>query len=360
MVYQVQADDSSLMDAHFDLAGNNIIFHSRGGNKGKNARNADYSRALRLLLERLAKAGTPVQCAWVDSRPVQAIPLDKRTILEPGESQGPAEELVSLMASRMQAIGRRPNSKSSRGNSTKRICLQLSADVVGSGLLKVLKAVPSDKDFSSEERLPASDLKKVTAEHLWMAVKRLEGGFKNHRFAESTDFDVVLESGTRIPPKAVFGLAATEALGFDVKPKHFTGGLNSPCFRALERAGYQIVLKEGKDMPSRSTPEGADREWVEGTPRIRKHLCRERSAGLSEAKKAEFRRTHQGKLFCQKCQEDPVEKYGSDDAEACIEVHHSKVLVSKMEDDHVTKLADLECLCANCHRIEHRRLRLAT
>lgn len=51
MAYQIQADDGSLLDAHIDVDGNCIVFHSRGGSKGKNPTNMDYSRALRLLME---------------------------------------------------------------------------------------------------------------------------------------------------------------------------------------------------------------------------------------------------------------------------------------------------------------------
>jgi 5-methylcytosine-specific restriction protein A len=64
-----------------------------------------------------------------------------------------------------------------------------------------------------------------------------------HAYGESTDFDLVTSDGRRLPPKAVFGLAATEALGFPVLPKHFTGGINTPSFRALEAAGFAIVPK---------------------------------------------------------------------------------------------------------------------
>jgi 5-methylcytosine-specific restriction protein A len=35
------------------------------------------------------------------------------------------------------------------------------------------------------------------------------------------------------------------------------------------------------------------------------------------------------------------------------------VHVEQMAEVHQTKLDDLQCLCANCHRIEHRLLKLA-
>ncbi len=48
----------------------------------------------------------------------------------------------------------------------------------------------------------------------------------------------------------MFGLAATEALGFTVQPRHFSGGLGTICFLALERAGYSVVPKGTDRTPA--------------------------------------------------------------------------------------------------------------
>jgi hypothetical protein len=357
LAYQVLGEDGAPLDAHFDIDGPTIIFHSRGGTKGKDARNVDYTRALRLLLQRLADAGHVVQRAWVDSNRVQSIPIDQRVILDAADSALSPEEKVSRMGSRMQAIGRDAGSQSDHGNATKRIRLRVAGDVPASNLVSVLCAVPTDRNFRSTERLPATELEKVTAEHVFAAVEELRSG-ATHSFGSSIDYDVLLEDGTRLPPKAVFGIAASKALGFEVGPRHFTAGLGSPCFRILESAGYEIVAKGGSSaIPTE--PIETDAEWREGTPRLRTHLRRERSASLREAKKAEFRRTHGGRLFCERCGEDPVEKYGTTDAEACIEVHHARVQVADMSEGHATRLEDLQCLCANCHRLTHREMKNA-
>lgn len=355
MAYQLKAEDGTLLDAHFDLEGDSIVFHSRGGGRGSGALNPDYTAALRLLLERLQLAGEPVQRVWVDSGPAQKLPIEDRAILAPHEANEPAANLVKLLARRMQLVDKAPESKG--GNATKRIRLELTAGTGVTRLLHLLQAAYARKDLRSQERLPAVDLLMVTGEDLWRAVQRLEAGLKDHGFGESTDFDVLLANGLRLPPKAVFGLAASEALGIKVEPRHFSAGKGTLCFRVLTEAGYQIVSKASMEGAPQLAPEEADREWIEGTPRLRKHLRRERAAGLREAKKAEFRRLHGGKLFCERCREDLVSKYGSDDADACIEVHHSKTMVSEMQDSHATKLEDLQCLCANCHRLEHRRLK---
>jgi hypothetical protein len=212
-------------------------------------------------------------------------------------------------------------------------------------------------DNGSTRRLPAETLGSVTAEHIWNAIKKLgEPGF-NHGYGPSTDFDLVTEDGERFPPKAVFGLAATEALGFDVLPKHFLGGRGTACFRILENAGYTIVPKDEDIHPIELPVSQDDRLWTEGEPRLVAHLRRERASGLAQAKRNWFVRTH-GRLFCERCGLDPVVTYSGVHRNACIEVHHNVVSVADMIKGHDTKLDDLQCLCANCHRVVHRLLKL--
>jgi predicted HNH restriction endonuclease len=45
-------------------------------------------------------------------------------------------------------------------------------------------------------------------------------------------------------------------------------------------------------------------------------------------------------------------------AEACLEVHHSRVAVADMEQGHETALEDTQLLCANCHRLVHREMKV--
>ena len=47
MRYQVSNSAGEPIDAHFEVEGSEIVFHSRGGTKGsKNARNTDYREGL--------------------------------------------------------------------------------------------------------------------------------------------------------------------------------------------------------------------------------------------------------------------------------------------------------------------------
>lgn len=205
--------------------------------------------------------------------------------------------------------------------------------------------------------LPVEELRKVTADYIWKAVQGLLAGVQAEDFGASVDYDLLVEDGARLAPKQVFGLAASDALGFSVKPFHFTAGANTVCFQLLEDAGYRIVPKDSDPVPIDVPAEQEQREWAEGSPRLVSHFRRERAAGLANAKKAEFRKQH-GRLFCEGCKFEPFETYGVY-AEACIEVHHNAVRIADMNPGQKTTLDDLQCLCANCHRVLHRQLAVA-
>ncbi len=175
----------------------------------------------------------------------------------------------------------------------------------------------------SDGCLPAELLEAVTAEHLFVAGQMLSAGYADHEFGEHTDYEVIFQ-GTRLKPKALFGVAASRALGFRVLAGHFHGGLGTKCFRTIEGAGYEIV-RLGAAAPSRRprlTDE--DRRWAEGDRRLVAHLYRERARGLAGAKKAQFLSDH-GRLFCERCELDPVAHFEDSAGEAVIEVHHHAI-----------------------------------
>ncbi len=214
-------------------------------------------------------------------------------------------------------------------------------------------------DSRSLERLPAELLKQATPDLIFISVASLLDGAP-HGFGESTDYDLITDEGMRLPPKAVFGHALSLALHREILPKHFTGGEGSVCFRLLREAGYSIVPKGEKlsdeaetDFDQDETPREA---YPEGAKVLKQHVGRERKPGAARAKKAAFIKKH-GRLFCERCCADPIEIFGSEHGEACIEVHHAQVQVGHMPEDHTTRLEDLQCLCANCHRFVHRLLR---
>jgi len=214
-------------------------------------------------------------------------------------------------------------------------------------------------DRRSQERLSAELLNQATPDLIFASVVSLLDGAP-HSFGESTDYDLITDQGLRLPPKAVFGLALSRALERVILPKHFSAGEGSVCFRLLRAAGYRIVLK-GAVPPTEAE---TDLDWdattpggyPEGAKLLKQHVGRERSPTAARAKKADFIRRH-SRLFCEMCLTDPVETFGSEDGEACIEVHHARIQVGHMPTNHVTRLEDLQCLCANCHRFVHRLLR---
>lgn len=207
----------------------------------------------------------------------------------------------------------------------------------------------------SDRRFVAETFAGITGEHILHAARQLADGFSDHPFGPSTDYDVLFE-GRRLPPKAVFGIASGNALGFQVLPENFRGGLDTPCFRMLADCGFRVVPKSFAGGTDETTLNEEDRAWAEGRPRLVTRLRRERGSGLAKAKRDSFRRAH-GRLLCERCGMDPVATFGSDVGEACIEVHHSARAVADMDDGHRTRLEDLECLCANCHRVVHRELK---
>lgn len=89
----------------------------------------------------------------------------------------------------------------------------------------------------------------------------------------------------------------------------------------------------------------------EGRLLLRRHSARERNKGLRKKKIAAVLR-HGGRLACEACGFDFEEVYGERGA-GYIECHHVVPLHEAGEGR--TKLSDLALICANCHRVIHRR-----
>lgn len=341
------------MDAHFEMQGGMLILHSRGGTIGTaNAKNTEYGPALRILIERIKRAELMLIGVWVDSSRVQNLPMEVRQIFHPEEIKVSSTELFTLFSKRMAQVGRIPGSQKSRGNSTKRLRFAFAGNLSDERIATIVGTDETNSFSSRHERLSAEKLKSVGTDHIWHAVQQLLSGQVEHPFHESTDHDVIAEDGSHLSPKAVFGLAASKALDFEVLPSHFVSGIGTPCFRAIIAAGYAIVSKNDPH-PSNEVPSNfIDREWAEGASKLVTHFRRERGSGIAKAKKKSFIHKH-GRLLCERCGLDPKKAYGSELGDACIEVHH-KFPLAEMPPRRNTKLEDLMCVCANCHRVIHR------
>lgn len=329
------------LDARIELIGSDLIVHSRSGQD----RNRDYRPAVETMLTRLdaARIGYSIH---LDSKPVQHLPLSSRRLSVP--KTGSVEERFSTLVHAM-------NKASSSNGAYRRI--RFVTDAEQGDVLRALSGVTQRSIVSARkpkvDRLPASELRKVTAANIDRAIAQLLAGGDAPNFAESRDYDVLAPGNVRLPPKKVFGLALQTALGIEAYPGHFTAGHGNPCFQIIEAAGYPIIAKT-EPSPSSEIAIDPDLAAAEGNQKVVKHIKRERNPALSAAKRRAMI-DELGHLRCERCALVPSQKLGPH-GDAVIEVHHAKKQVAEMTQGHVTRLADLQCLCANCHRIVHREM----
>jgi hypothetical protein len=355
MSYQVVSATGEPLDAHLDVNGGDILFYSRSGASGTStARNVDYSSGLKAVLAQLRAAGVAIIEVYVDSGAVQTLPISDRRILDVEDAQATPEEQFQRLSQRMRKVGRSSSGPGGNNNKLIRIRTGVSSDE----LKAALSLKWSGLNLRSANRIPDGEFRSVMAHHVWEAVEELRSLSTWEPYGPSKDYDILLEDGVRLPPKAVFGRAASKALGINVPPIRFSGGVGTPCFEIIRAAGFAIVDKAGA-APESNLPASEEESWAEGSPRLTKHIRRERARGLSQAKKSSFMAANDGRLFCEECGFEPAKVHDDSLANACIEVHHRSVMVALMDTSHRTKLADLQCLCANCHRLVHARLREA-
>jgi len=95
-----------------------------------------------------------------------------------------------------------------------------------------------------------------------------------------------------------------------------------------------------------------EKEFPEGKYMLIQHLVRERNPEVIRLAKARTLQQN-GKLICVVCEFDFKEQYG-DIGEGYIEGHHTKP-ISEMDENEHTKVEDIALVCANCHRMLHRK-----
>ena len=358
-LFQFRNDSGEPMDAHYEIPSRGtLILHSSGGKiRTSCARNTEYGSALRMLLERINQSNLVLKGVWVGSERVQDVPLEDRRIYSDRDVSLTPEELFAALTKRMAVVSCNSEDLRSRSNSTRRIRFDFTGEPHEVRIIRMLGWGRVNKSFGIKERIPSTELNRVTAYQIWQAVDVLLHGSVKHPFRESTHYDVIAETGEYLPPKAVFGLAVSEALGFKLLPEHFAAGNGTQCFNAIRAAGLEIVPKVKVPSIRGLATDIDERTWIEGRLRLATHLLRERAAGLASEKKATFRKVH-GRLQCERCGLDPKETYKAECGDACIEVHHSTPL-EEIDSQRATRLDDLICLCANCHRVVHCELRRA-
>lgn len=95
----------------------------------------------------------------------------------------------------------------------------------------------------------------------------------------------------------------------------------------------------------------ANIEVREGELKLSQHLRRERNSQIVKAAKERFKRRNGGRVFCEVCTFDFLERYG-EIGEGYIEAHHKKP-ISKMNLGDTTRLDDFIMVCSNCHSMLH-------
>ena len=131
----------------------------------------------------------------------------------------------------------------------------------------------------------------------------------------------------------------------------FKNGVYSASVTELEETPDEDIFNDDEDIKDFSATEGKQKLVTH------KRLERQRNSKLPKAKKDKvFRET--GKLACEGCDFNFAEVYGKH-GEKFIECHH-KTPIHELTDETVTKLDDLALLCANCHRMVHRKKKWLT
>jgi 5-methylcytosine-specific restriction protein A len=124
--------------------------------------------------------------------------------------------------------------------------------------------------------------------------------------------------------------------------------------RCHEAAGAILAALDGDGsvLPEADIADEDFQEAPEGRLLTRMHVSRERNRKLVEAKRKQMLKRHRA-LVCEVCQFDFAARYG-ERGRGFIECHHTKpvVTLSPGQKSHVD---DLALVCANCHRMIHRR-----
>jgi 5-methylcytosine-specific restriction enzyme A len=109
---------------------------------------------------------------------------------------------------------------------------------------------------------------------------------------------------------------------------------------------------ESGETTETEEPDAGFEEADEGAILTRLHRVRERNPKLVKQRKATAMKNN-GKLACDVCDFDYTTVYG-DLGVGFIECHH-RIPVSDLQPGAKTKLSDLALVCANCHRMLHRK-----
>jgi predicted HNH restriction endonuclease len=130
----------------------------------------------------------------------------------------------------------------------------------------------------------------------------------------------------------------------DPESGHTVFVLRSPVVEALSRLGFGPIVPPNQPAVEVSAAEGREL--------LRLHRTRERSRGLVARKKRAVLAAA-GRLECEACGFDFAAAYGPR-GDGFAECHHTHP-ISESAPGRRTRLSELAVVCANCHRMLHRR-----
>jgi 5-methylcytosine-specific restriction protein A len=175
------------------------------------------------------------------------------------------------------------------------------------------------------------------------------GRVQNEKFRNSNGVYMKLCNFLRLDPQYKgTGLQAGGKLEEEVW-KQFSSHRGD--LRTLAHTIMAIVKNEAQSLAAVGD-ENEEQEFCEGAALYRTHLSRERSRELVRRAKETAKARH-GWLACQACGFDFCVVYGTL-GDGYIECHHT-VPVSELSPGSKTRVEDIALLCANCHRMVHRR-----
>lgn len=90
---------------------------------------------------------------------------------------------------------------------------------------------------------------------------------------------------------------------------------------------------------------------VEGRLLTRIHVYKERDKGFAARAKKYYKDKNGGRLICECCGMDPVDRYGAG-GERCMEAHH-RIPIEELQPDSITRVDEMAIVCASCHRVIH-------
>jgi hypothetical protein len=162
------------------------------------------------------------------------------------------------------------------------------------------------------------------------------------------------------PAGTVFPLTDSQSIAL----AEYVAGANPATTSVLEDwlvgvGGLAVTGALQRDDPEWEAPIDRDdlaffeSEYEEGRRKLIVHVVRERSA-RARALAKEAHRARTGGMRCIVCTFDYEAVYGEIGREFA-EVHHVAPLSVRGEEGGPTRIADLVVVCANCHRMLHRR-----